>query len=122
LGAWERFFGLLIEHYAGAFPAWLAPVQMKLIPVADRHNDTCYEMLAELKKAGIRAEVDDRSERMNLKIRQAQLEKIPYMAIVGDKEIEDSTISVRARSGEQLPAQPLAQFIDTLAAEIAAKK
>ena len=101
LGAWERFFGLLIEYYAGAFPVWLAPVQVKIIPVADRHNEYCREIEKELGKQDIRVEVDDRSERMNQKIRQAQLEKIPYMLIIGDKEVESSTVSVRLRTGEQ---------------------
>jgi threonyl-tRNA synthetase len=121
LGSWERFFGLLIEHYAGAFPAWLAPVQVKIIPVADRHLEHARKIIAELKSRGVRVEVDDRSERMNLKIRQAQLEKIPYMVIVGDKEAADNSVSVRRRSGEQLPTQPLASFIETLTAEIANK-
>jgi threonyl-tRNA synthetase len=121
LGSWERFFGLLIEHYAGAFPVWLSPVQVKIIPVADRHLEQAGKVMAELKSHGVRVEVDDRSERMNLKIRQAQLEKIPYMLIVGDKEIADNSVSVRRRSGEQLPTQPLANFIETLTAEIANK-
>jgi len=121
LGAWERFFGLLIEHYAGAFPVWLAPVQVKVIPVADRHNDHAAKITAEMKARGVRAEVDDRSERMNQKIRQAQLEKIPYMVIVGDKEIEGNSVSVRCRSGEQLPAMPLAEFIERITKEIADK-
>jgi threonyl-tRNA synthetase len=122
LGAWERFFGLLIEHYAGAFPTWLAPVQVKIIPVADRHNEAAKKAAAELKAHNIWVEVDDRSERMNLKIRQAQLEKIPYMAVIGDKEAADNSVSVRKRSGEQLPVQPLSSFIEMLMAEIAAKK
>jgi len=122
LGSWERFFGLLIEHYAGAFPTWFAPVQVKIIPVADRHNENAQKIAAEFRKHGIRAEMDDRSERMNLKIRQAQLEKIPYMIILGDKEIADNSISVRCRSGEQLPAQPLSSFIETLTREIASKE
>ena len=119
LGSWERFFGLLIEHYAGAFPTWLAPVQVKIIPVADRHLEHAKKIVAELKSCGVRAEVDDRSERMNLKIRQAQLEKIPYMIVVGDKEAADNSVSVRRRTGEQLPPQPLASFVKTLTAEIA---
>ncbi|HEY95708.1 MAG TPA: threonine--tRNA ligase [Dehalococcoidia bacterium] len=101
LGSWERFFGLLIEYYAGAFPVWLSPVQVKIIPVADRHNDYCREIEKELRIQDIRVEVDDRSERMNQKIRQAQLEKIPYMLIIGDKEVESATVSVRLRTGEQ---------------------
>jgi threonyl-tRNA synthetase len=121
LGAWERFFGLLIEHYAGAFPIWLAPVQVKLIPVADRHLDYARKLESELKSQGVRAEVDDRSERMNLKIRQAQLEKIPYMLIVGDKEVADDTVSVRLRSGEQMPTQSFAGFLETITADIANK-
>jgi len=121
LGSWERFFGLLIEHYAGAFPVWLAPVQVKIIPVADRHLDYARKLEGEFKGKGIRVEVDDRSERMNLKIRQAQLEKIPYMAIVGDKEEADNTISVRQRSGEQLPAQSYAEFLEAISQEIADK-
>jgi threonyl-tRNA synthetase len=121
LGSWERFFGLLIEHYAGAFPTWLAPVQVKIIPVADRHLEHAKKIATELKNRGIRVEVDDRSERMNLKIRQAQLEKIPYMIVIGDKEAADNSVSVRRRTGDQLPAQPLASFIQTLTAEIASK-
>jgi threonyl-tRNA synthetase len=112
----------LIEHYAGAFPTWLAPVQVKIIPVADRHNDHAKNVMVELKNHGIRAEIDDRSERMNLKIRQAQLEKVPYMVVIGDKEIEGNTLAVRRRSGEQLPAQSLASFIETLTKEITDKK
>jgi len=122
LGAWERFFGLLIEHYAGAFPTWLAPVQVKIIPVADRHNEQAKKVAAELKGRGIRVETDYRSERMNLKIRQAQMEKIPYMVVIGDKEAADNTVSVRKRSGEQLPVQPLTSFIEIVTAEIDSKE
>jgi threonyl-tRNA synthetase len=110
LGAWERFFGLLIEHYAGAFPVWLAPVQAVVIPVADRHLDYARKLAAKLKADGVRAEVDGRSERVNLKIRQAQLNKIPYMLVVGDREVAESTVSVRLRTGEQLAAQSLDSF------------
>ena len=119
LGSWERFFGLLIEYYAGAFPTWLAPVQVKIIPVADRHVEHAKKIVAELKHHSVRVEVDDRSERMNLKIRQAQLEKIPYMIVIGDKETADNSVSVRRRTGEQLPTQPLASFVETLTKEIA---
>jgi threonyl-tRNA synthetase len=121
IGAIERTMAFLIEHYAGAFPTWLAPVQVKIIPVADRHNEPAKKVMAEFKNHGIRAEIDDRSERMNLKIRQAQLEKVPYMVVIGDKEIEGNTVAVRRRSGEQLPAQPLASFIETLTKEITDK-
>jgi threonyl-tRNA synthetase len=121
IGAIERTMAFLIEHYAGAFPTWLAPVQVKIIPVADRYNEPAKKVMAEFKNHGIRAEIDDRSERMNLKIRQAQLEKVPYMVVIGDKEIEGNTVAVRRRSGEQLPAQPLASFIETLTKEITDK-
>ncbi|NLE08730.1 MAG: threonine--tRNA ligase, partial [Dehalococcoidales bacterium] len=110
LGSWERFFGVLIEHYAGAFPVWLSPVQVNIIPVADRHNDFCKKLELELRKKDIRAYLDSRSERMNLKIRQAQLEKVPYMIIVGDKEMESGEVSVRLRTGEQIN-QSLESFI-----------
>ncbi len=110
LGAWCRFFGLLIEHYAGAFPVWLAPVQVVVIPVADRHLDYARKIEAELKKEGIRADVDTRSERMNLKIRQAQLDKVPCMVVVGDREVENGTVSVRLRGGGQLPAELFDNF------------
>ncbi len=122
IGAIERTMAFLIEHYAGAFPAWLAPVQVKIIPISDRHNDHVNKIAAEMKAKGIRVEIDDRSERMNLKIRQAQQEKIPYMVVIGDREAADNTVSVRKRSGEQLPVQPLASFIEMLTAEIAKKE
>ncbi len=122
IGCIERTMAFLIEHYAGAFPAWLAPVQVKLIPISDRHLEHVNKVAAEMKTRGIRVEIDDRSERMNLKIRQAQLEKIPYMVVIGDKEAADNTVSVRKRSGEQLPVQPLSSFIEMLTAEIARKE
>jgi threonyl-tRNA synthetase len=118
-GSWERFFGLLIEHYAGAFPVWLAPVQVRIIPVADRHLEQAHKLEKEMKGRGIRVDVDDRSERMNPKIRQAQLEKIPYMVVIGDKEVADNTVSVRLRSGEQMPVRPAAEFIEAVCKEIA---
>ena len=121
LGSMERFFGCLIEHYGGAFPVWLAPVQAIIIPIADQHLDYARKVAAELKGAEIRVEVDERSERMNLKIREAQLQKIPYMLIVGDEEIGSSTVSVRLRSGKTLKAQPLPQFKDRIKAEVETK-
>lgn len=102
LGSWERFFGVLIEHYAGAFPAWLSPLQVMIIPVADRHNDYARKLEKELKTEDVRVSVDDRSDRMNLKIRQAQLDKVPYMLILGDREVETAGVSVRLRTGEQI--------------------
>ena len=122
LSTHERFIGFLLEYYAGAFPTWLAPVQVKIIPIADRHLDYARQLEKEFKTKGMRVEIDDRSERMNLKIRQAQLEKIPYMLIVGDKEAADNTVSVRRRSGEQLPTQLFTDFLKILSREITEKK
>jgi threonyl-tRNA synthetase len=121
LGSMERFFGCLIEHYSGAFPVWLAPVQAMIIPIADQHLDYARQVAAELKGEGIRVEVDGRSERMNLKIREAQLQKIPYMLIVGDEEIASSTVSIRLRNGKNIKAQPLSQFKDTVKKEVETK-
>ena len=121
IGAIERTFAFLIEHYAGAFPIWLSPVQAMVIPVSDQYNDYARKVEGELKSANIRVQVDDSAERMNQKIRQAQLEKIPCMIIVGEKEVTDSTVSVRLRTGKQLPALPLGQFKEQLLKVIAEK-
>ena len=121
LGSMERFLGCLIEHYAGAFPVWLAPVQAVVIPIADRHVDYALKVEAELKAGGMRAEADVRPERMNLKIREAQLQKTPYMLIVGDKEVESATVSVRLRSGEDLGGQTIAAFREMARAVIERK-
>lgn len=110
LGSMERFFGCLIEHYAGAFPVWLSPVQAVVIPIADRHLDYALKVAAELKAEGLRAQADTRPERMGLKIREAQLQKTPYMLIVGDKEVKNATVSVRLRSGEDLAGQAIEAF------------
>ena len=110
LGSLERFLASLIEHYGGAFPVWLAPLQVIVIPVADRHLDYAHKLEAELKSVGVRVKVDARSETVNLKIRQAQLNKIPYMLVVGDKEVAASTISIRLRSGKQLVSQSFDDF------------
>ncbi|MDO9334248.1 MAG: threonine--tRNA ligase [Dehalococcoidales bacterium] len=110
IGAIERTMAFLIEHYAGAFPVWLSPVQAVIIPVSDLHLEYARKLEAELKTADIRIQVDDRNERMNQKIRDAQLEKIPYMLVVGNKEAENGTVSVRLRTGEQLPSLSLDEF------------
>ncbi len=110
-GATERFLAVLIEHLAGAFPLWLAPVQAKIIPIADRHNEYARAVEKQLQAQGFRVQVDARSERMNAKIRDAQLMKIPYMLVVGDKEADAGAVSVRLRTGEDLKAMPLEQFI-----------
>ncbi len=111
LGSMERFFGVMIEHFAGAFPVWLMPVQVRVIPITERHNAYAQQVVAGLQEAGIRAEADLGNERMNAKIRDAQLEKIPYMLIVGDKEVEQGTVSLRTRTGEKVNNVPLEQII-----------
>ena len=121
LGSMERFLACLIEHYAGAFPVWLSPVQAVVVPIADRHVPYAQQVERELKQAGIRAQVDDRTERMNLKIRQAQLAKIPYMLIVGDKETASSKVSVRLRSGEDLGSQSPADTKTRIITSVEAK-
>jgi threonyl-tRNA synthetase len=113
-GSTERFMAMLIEHYAGAFPVWLAPVQAMIIPIADRHQEYANQVLQALKSVGVRAEVDTRSERMNAKVRDAQLQKIPYMLVVGDKEAEANAVAVRLRTNENLGATPLAAFIERI--------
>jgi threonyl-tRNA synthetase len=110
-GSIERFFGILIEHYAGAFPVWLAPVQAIVLPITDRQTEYAREVRKQLDAAGIRATVDERSEKVNLKIRDAQLQKIPYMLVVGDREQQSGKVAVRNRKLGDLGAQPLADFI-----------
>jgi threonyl-tRNA synthetase len=111
-GSLERFIAILIEEYAGAFPIWLAPVQAQIIPIADRHVPYAQEVLGKLRAAGLRAEIDAGSERMNAKIRAAQLQKIPYMLVVGDKEAAAGAVAVRLRNNENLGPMPLEAFID----------
>jgi threonyl-tRNA synthetase len=118
LGSIERFFGVLIEHYGGAFPLWLAPVQAVLIPIADRHVDAAKSIASDMQALGLRVEVDDRSERMNGKIRDAQLQKIPYMLVLGDREIAAGSVAVRLRSGEDLGSMPVHQVIDRMRDEV----
>jgi threonyl-tRNA synthetase len=110
IGAIERTMAFLIEHYAGAFPVWLSPVQVVVIPISDRHLEYARRVEAQLKAANVRVETDDASERMNQKIRQAQLQKVPYMLVVGDREAESGTVNVRLRTGEQLSSVPMADF------------
>jgi threonyl-tRNA synthetase len=120
-GSTERFMAMLIEHFAGAFPVWLSPVQAMIIPIADRHKEYAQKVLQALKAAGIRAEVDQRGERMNAKIRDAQLQKIPYMLVVGDKEAAADAVSVRLRTNVDLKSMPLATFIERIKAIIEEK-
>ena len=117
LGSLERFMGTLIEHYGGAFPVWLAPVQAVVIPIADRHVEYADSVRAQLTAAGIRAQTDGRSERMNAKIREAQLQKIPYMLVVGDREADADAAAVRLRSGENLGAIPVEEVVGRIVQE-----
>ena len=121
-GSMERFHGILIEHYAGAFPAWLAPYQVAVVPIADRHADEAAKIANKIKEHGIRVLLDDRSESMNYKIREnLQHKKIPYVLVVGDKEIEDKTVAIRARGRGQIGTKPLDEFISMLEEEIKTK-
>ncbi len=119
LGSMERFMGVLIEHYAGAFPVWLAPVQAVLIPIADRHLPYAREVAEKLRAQGLRVEVDERPERMNAKIRDAQLQKVPYMLVVGDKEVAEGKVALRLRNGENPGPMPLEAFIERAQRDIA---
>lgn len=121
IGCYERTLALLIEKYAGAFPMWLAPVQVKLLPIADRHLDYIYDVKKALEAKGMRVEIDDRSEKIGFKIREAQLSKVPYMILVGDKDIENNTVSVRDRKEGDLGAMSLDDFIAKACEEIETK-
>lgn len=120
-GSIERFIGILIEHFAGAFPLWLAPEQVKIIPVSDKQNDYANDVCQKLKAEGIRVSIDTRAEKMGWKIRQAQLEKIPYMLIIGDKEIEAGAVSVRSRKDGDMGAVPVDELLKKLTKEIETK-
>jgi threonyl-tRNA synthetase len=120
-GSIERFFGILVEHYAGAFPVWLAPVQAIVLPITDRHVEYSKKVFDQLKNAGIRVELDDRSEKVNLKIRDAQLQKIPFMLVIGDREAENETVSVRNRKHGDQGAQRVDQFLAAIQKLIEAK-
>jgi len=118
LGSLERFFGVMIEHYAGAFPVWLSPIQVLVIPIADRHFDYAKEVRSRLVREGARADVDLRNEKTGFKIREAQLQKIPYMLVVGDREVENGTVAVRHREEGDKGAVPLDEFIAALKNEL----
>ncbi|MEC4687454.1 MAG: threonine--tRNA ligase [Nitrospirota bacterium] len=119
LGSIERFFGILIEHYAGAFPTWLAPVQAKVLCITDRQRDYAEAVVAQLKAAGLRAEADLRNEKVGLKIREAEKAKVPFMLVVGDREVEAGTLSVRGRSGANLGSMPVQKVVDLIQADMA---
>jgi len=122
LGSMERFVGGLIEHYGGAFPVWLSPVQVQLIPIADRHVEYASSVAERLREAGLRAKLDDSDDRMRAKIRKAQVERIPYMLVIGDREAEAGTVSVRLRTEENLGPRPVDEFIAMAQEAIAAKR
>ncbi len=122
LGSIERFIGVITEHFAGAFPLWLAPVQVKILPIADRHHGYAKEVCTKLEAMGLRVEVDERSEKIGYKIREAQLHKIPYMLLVGDKEIEDGTVSVRKRGEGDLGASKVDDFAAVALEDVTSKK
>lgn len=120
-GSIERFIGILIEHYAGAFPTWLAPVQVKVLPITDRHVDYAQHLATLMRVKDIRVEVDDRNEKIGYKIREGQMEKVPYLLVVGDKEKESSTVAVRQRGKGDIGARTVVDFIDDILSEIVAK-
>ena len=117
-GSLERFMAILIEHYGGAFPVWLAPIQVLIITIADRHSDYATSILDKLVGSNIRAQIDDRNERMNSKIREAQLQKIPYMFVVGDREIEVESVGVRSRTEGDLGMMTVDEVLRKMKDEI----
>ena len=117
-GSIERFIGILIEHYAGAFPTWLAPVQVRLLPISDNHIEYAKKVINELEKLGIRVEIDERQEKIGYKIREAQLQKIPYMLIIGDKEVEANAVGVRSRKDGDIGQMQIKDFIEKIKEEI----
>jgi threonyl-tRNA synthetase len=118
MGSIERFFGILIEHYAGAFPTWLAPVQAKVLNITDKQRDYAEAVTAQLKTAGFRAEADLRNEKVGFKIREAEKAKVPFMVVVGDRELQAGTVSVRGRSGANLGSMPVMAAVDLIRADI----
>jgi threonyl-tRNA synthetase len=121
IGAIERVMAFLIEHYGGAFPLWLSPTQVMIMPIADRHLDAVEKLASELRVAGVRAEVDARGDRLPAKIRDAQLQKIPYMVVIGDTEVEEGKVAVRSRDGGAQVSLPIAEFKEKFMREIQSK-
>lgn len=117
-GSMERFIGILTEHYAGAFPIWMAPVQVKILPISEKHVEYAKELAKQMHRDYVRVEVDDRSEKIGYKIRQAQMAKVPYMLVVGDKEVEEGTVNVRKHGGDELGSVPFEEFFNSIKIEI----
>ena len=117
-GSMERFIGILTEHYAGAFPTWMAPVQVKILPISEKHVEYAKELAKQMHRDYVRVEVDDRSEKIGYKIRQAQMAKVPYMLVVGDKEVEEGTVNVRKHGGDELGSVPFEEFSNSIKIEI----
>ncbi len=122
MGSLERFFGILVEHYGGAFPLWLAPVQVAVLTIAERHDEFARQIIRRFRDAGIRAEVDSRNEKIGYKIREATLRKIPYLVIIGDKEAADQQITVRKRNGENAGPYGTDEFINIMQQEVSTKQ
>jgi len=122
MGSFERFIGILIEHYAGEFPLWLAPVQAIALPIADRHAEPAGAAVAALRDAGLRAELDDRTESVGRKIRDAELRKIPFMLVVGDREAEEGTVAVRRHGAGDEGSVPIPDFVERLRSEVEARR
>ena len=117
-GSMERFIGILTEHYAGAFPTWMAPVQVKILPISEKHVEYAKELAKQMHRDYVRVEVDERSEKIGYKIRQAQMAKVPYMLVVGDKEVEEGTVNVRKHGGDELGSVPFEEFFNSIKTEI----
>ena len=122
LGSIERMIGILIEHYAGKFPVWLAPVQATILPISDKFNDYAYEIKKEMKDKGLRISIDDRAEKIGYKIREARLKRIPYMLIVGEKEVDGRLVSVNKRDEGDIGQFKLEEFVDKIIEEVEEKK
>ena len=122
MGSIERFSSVLIEHLAGKFPLWLSPVQAKILPITDKHNDYAWEVARKMKEHGLRVEVDERSESTSRKVRDAQLEKVNYILVVGDREFEDNSVNVRTRNGEVKGSRKVNDFIKDLVKEVEEKR
>ena len=121
-GSIERFIGILIENYAGAFPAWLAPCQVRILPITDKQHDYAQKLYDKMFDMGLRVHMDDRNEKIGYKIREAQMQKVPYMLVIGDKEVEEGTVAVRRRGEGDIGAMKQDEFIAMLQKEIAEKK